>query len=69
MAIHTPPETGRHLLLSAAETEMVLHLLEATLRETRVEVHHTHTPDYHNHLVEREELIRGLIERLKPEPT
>ena len=34
------------------------------IRETRVEVHHTHTPDFRDQVQRREELLRRLIEKL-----
>jgi hypothetical protein len=58
-------ETGEiQVALSVAERSALVELLEQTLRETRVEVHRTHTPDYRALVLSHENLIRGLIDKL-----
>jgi hypothetical protein len=55
------------LTLSAAEKNYLAELLESDLEETRVEVRRTSTPSYHADLIRREEMIRGLVEKLRQE--
>ncbi len=38
-------------------------LLDVALRDLRVEIHRTHTPDYREQLVRREALLKRLIEK------
>jgi hypothetical protein len=52
------------LQLSNPERQLVHRLLDEALRELRVEVRRTRTPDFHDKLLEEEELLKGLIERL-----
>ena len=47
------------------ERAELLHLIEQTLSETRVEVHRTHTPDYRAQVIHREELLRRLVQKLR----
>jgi hypothetical protein len=59
------------LTLSDKERDALLSMLRQALGETRVEVHHTHTPDYRELVLDQEALIRSLIaklERLQPVP-
>jgi hypothetical protein len=51
--------------LSDEELRLLLHLLGEALGETRVEVHHTHTPDARDMLIHREDVIRNLAIKLK----
>jgi len=53
------------LELSAPERVLVLRILEAARRELRVEVRRTSTPDYHDDLERDEQLLAGILERLK----
>ena len=46
------------LTLSEAEKDLILDMLEVSLGDTRVEVHHTRTPDYHDRLLDREALLK-----------
>ena len=50
--------------LSSAERSFLIQFLEDALKETRVEEHRTRTPSYREHIVEREEIITGLLEKL-----
>jgi hypothetical protein len=53
------------LVLDEQEKNELSQLLDQALRETRVEVHRTHTPDFRDHVQSREELLRRLIEKLR----
>ncbi len=53
------------LSLSEPEKALILGLLESSLGDTRVEVRHTRTPDFHDHLLEREQVLKTLISRIK----
>jgi hypothetical protein len=60
------PETGKvTVVFDEQERGEVLRLLEYALGETRVEVHHTHTPDYRAKVQQQEELLKRLIERFR----
>jgi hypothetical protein len=54
-----------NLLLNAQEREELLRVLKSSLGETRVEVHHTHTPGYRENVKQEEEVIRGLLQKLQ----
>jgi len=60
-------DTALTLPLDAHERQYLRELLESDLSETRVEVRRTGTPDYHEGLQHREDLIRGLLEKLGAE--
>jgi len=47
--------------LSAAEHELLVHLLNKELEETRIEYHHSKNNDYKMFLREREEMIRHMM--------
>src|SRR5262245_54417846 len=53
------------LTLSEKERDTLLSMLRQALGETRMEVHHTHTPDYRELVLDQEALIRGLIAKLE----
>jgi ribosome recycling factor len=53
------------LELQDDERELLIRLLEHTLEETRVEVRRTRTPDFHDKLLEEEQMLRGLLKRLQ----
>lgn len=55
----------RNLTLNSEEATELLQLLEGALGETRVEVHHTHTPGFRDQVQHREVILRGLIEKLR----
>jgi hypothetical protein len=62
----SPTSPGaRDVSLEKEEVTELLQILEHVLGETRVEVHHTHTPDYRAQVQKRETLVRGLIAKLK----
>jgi hypothetical protein len=54
-----------NLPLSDQERTELLRILKNYLGETRVEVHHTHTPGYRENVKHEEEVIRGLLEKLQ----
>ena len=51
--------------LDAAERDILLNILEHELREKRVEVRRTSTPDYHDQLKDEERVIEALTKRLR----
>jgi hypothetical protein len=53
------------LTLNDEEHGELLQLLETAFGDLRVEVHHTHTPDYRAQLLRREDLLRNLIEKFR----
>lgn len=57
--------TTHTLLLTGEEREELLRLLEHQLRESLVEEHRTETRDFRNEVIRRENLFRGLIEKLR----
>ncbi len=64
MATTTVPE-ARTFMFSEEERVEMVRLLEQILRETRVEVHRTHTPDYRDRVIGQESLLRGLLAKLQ----
>lgn len=63
-----PASTGmRNVALSEEEANELLQLLESSLGETRVEVHHTHTPGFRENLQRREAVLRSVIGKLRQE--
>jgi hypothetical protein len=52
--------------LSEVEWVLVLDLLQHELDELPVEIHHTRTNEVREELVARREMIRALVERLRP---
>jgi GrpB-like predicted nucleotidyltransferase (UPF0157 family) len=52
------------LTLNERERLELVRLLEQALGDTRVELHHTHTPGYREGVKEEEVVIRGLLQRL-----
>lgn len=53
------------LTLTEAERAELLRLLEQSFKDTRVEVHRTHTPGYRESVQLEEATLRGLIDKLK----
>lgn len=61
-----PKPTEMHTVsFSGEEVAELLQLLEASLSETRVEVHRTHTPDFRDAVQHREVILRSLLEKLR----
>jgi hypothetical protein len=58
--------SSRHTLdLTTEERDSLLSLLQQALRETWVEVHRTHTPNFRDQVLHHEELLKGLIDKLQ----
>jgi hypothetical protein len=53
------------LTLTAEEGKYLEQLLEAVLKDTRVEEHRTRTPIYREAVVHREEMILALLAKLR----
>ena len=49
---------------SPEERAYLLELLNAVLKETRIEEHRTRTPNYRSGVIRREEVIAGLLTKL-----
>jgi hypothetical protein len=56
-----------NLMINEQERSELLRILRDYLGQTRVEVHHTHTPGYRENVKHEEEVIRGLLQRLQSE--
>jgi hypothetical protein len=54
-----------HVELSTQERDLLVELLEAAVRDLRVEVRRTETPKYHDELERKEASLRALLERLR----
>lgn len=54
-----------NLELTSAERNELMRLVEDYFSETRVEVRHTQNREYRIELLREEELLRGLLEKLK----
>jgi hypothetical protein len=55
-----------YLILTAEERVYLVDLLNSVLSETRVEVHRTHTPAYREQVLHAEDVVRGLLTKLRP---
>jgi hypothetical protein len=64
-AVGTNAMEKRQLVLTADEKQYLIGLLQTALGDTRVEVHHTRTPGYREGVLEQEELIRRILEKLQ----
>jgi hypothetical protein len=53
------------VVLNEREREELLLMLEQALRDTRVEVHRTHTPGYRENVQMEEALLRGLLDKVR----
>jgi hypothetical protein len=51
--------------LTSDERKALLALLREALGEKRVEVHHTHTPDFRTRVMGEESILRSLIEKVE----
>ncbi|MDR3637074.1 MAG: hypothetical protein P4L84_24940 [Isosphaeraceae bacterium] len=65
MSPNTHPAGMTSVIIDERERSELLALVEHALGETRVEVHHTHTPDFRAQVQLREQTLRGLIEKLR----
>jgi len=57
--------TDLQLILTADEREYLVDLLETALKDTRIEEHRTRAPSYREHVIQREELINSLLNKLR----
>ncbi|MEO7142252.1 MAG: hypothetical protein ABI165_01985 [Bryobacteraceae bacterium] len=51
--------------LSAEEWSVIVELLRHEQRDLPAEIHHTHTPDFHDRLNRRLQTVTGILERLQ----
>lgn len=65
MSAESRSKSTLSVTLSDEESVELLQLLEQSLADTRVEVHHTHTPDFRDKVQHRERVLRGLLEKLR----
>ena len=49
------------IVLTQQERDYLAGVLKTRLGDVRVEVHHTHAPDYRDQVQREEELVRGLL--------
>jgi hypothetical protein len=56
------------LVMNEQERAELVRVLSNYLGETRVEVHHTHTPGYREEVKHEEAVLRGLLTKLKGIP-
>jgi len=54
-----------HVTLTQEEKNYLVRVLQNAIGETRVEVHHTHTPQYRERVLDEEKLIRGLLTKVE----
>jgi hypothetical protein len=66
MSTDAPQARLTPLTFDEQERSELLQLVEAALSDLRVEIHRTHTPDYRAQLLQREELLKRLIEKFQP---
>ena len=57
--------TELQVTLTAEEREYLVNHLEEVLKETRVEEHRTRTPSYRTHVLRQEDVIVGLLNKLR----
>ena len=55
----------QNLTLTSEERNCLISLLEAILKQTRVEEHRTKTLTYREHIVEKEHLVESVLNKLK----
>jgi hypothetical protein len=53
------------LNLTTDEREYLLGVMDVALKEACVQEHRTRTPLYREHVLHQEELIRGLLDKLR----
>ena len=52
------------MTLTNEERDYLVHLLERTLHDTRIEEHRTRTPTYREHILQDENIIAALLGKL-----
>jgi hypothetical protein len=55
---------GTQVMLTQSERELLVVLLETALQEMLVEEHRTRTPSFREHLLENEDVARGILTKL-----
>ncbi|HEV3256190.1 MAG TPA: hypothetical protein VG013_04865 [Gemmataceae bacterium] len=65
MSANPVPQVEFTLVLNEPERAELLRILEQSLRDTRVEVHRTHTPDFREQVLQEEALLRNLLNKLR----
>jgi hypothetical protein len=58
----------QNLVINEQERSELMRILRNSLADTRVEVHHTHTPGYREEVKHEEEVIRGLLKKIEGIP-
>lgn len=53
------------LTLTEEERSELARLLESTLSDVRVELHHTHTPDFREQVQHRYSVLLGIAEKVE----
>ena len=56
------------ITLTAEERQCLVDFLETTLKGMRVEEHRTRTPTYREHVLQQEELLGGVLKKLRQQP-
>jgi hypothetical protein len=56
------------LTLSDKQRDYLVHLLETTLKNTRIEEHRTRTPSFREHVEEQEAILIDLLTKLGKPP-
>lgn len=64
MSAKTSDPIFSQLAIDAEERVELLRLLERELGEVRVEVHHTHTPDFRENVLHQEAVLRRLLAKV-----
>jgi adenine C2-methylase RlmN of 23S rRNA A2503 and tRNA A37 len=64
MAAMTEPFVHSVAITEDERAELV-RLLEESLRESRVEAHRTHTPDYRERVLGEQALLRALLDKFQ----
>jgi hypothetical protein len=60
--------TDLQLSITAAQRKYLVDLLEKVLKDMSIEEHRTRTPTYRQHILEQENLIGQLLEKLRQPP-
>jgi hypothetical protein len=59
------PMMDTQVTLTRDEKDYLVRLLQNAIGEVRVEVHHTHTPQYRERVLDEEKLVRGLLAKVE----
>ena len=57
--------TTKTIELLESEHDLLTTLLERAMGDLRVEVRRTRTPDFHDKLLDEEETLKGLLEKVR----